>query len=169
MHAHPSFGALKALVLLAICRSAGLATSTFAGSGDAVNRLVSPDLFGELVDMVAPGYLHWSRASGDTVDPQGDRDDLDNSFGDHAGAVDTATFSSQAKAYAQGSVAEEAAYAYAGNTIRWEFRVAGPGQYVLVTRLWRELQQRTSAVISYRSGEKWVDLPAVEDIGHWAD
>ncbi len=134
---------------------------------DEANRVVSPDMFGQVVDVVTPGYLHWSRASGDTVDPDADRDDLDDNFGEHAGAVDNPTFSSQAGAYAAGSVAEEAVYAYGANTVRWEFRVPGPGRYVMVTRLWRELREATGAVFSYRSGDRWIGLPAVEEIEHW--
>lgn len=154
-----------------LCRVA-LCVVGFMPSGVAfaqVSQPVSPDLFGELVDVVTPGYLHWSSASGDTVDPDDDRNDSDNNFGEHAGAVDAPTFSSQAKAYAQGSVAEEFVYAYGDNTVSWQFKVPGPGQYVMVTRLWRELQETTNAVFSYRAGETWTELPAVEDIEHWGD
>jgi len=55
---------------------------------ESVNWLVSPDLFGELVDIITPGYLHWNRESGDVVDPDNDRNDIDNNFGEHGGFVD---------------------------------------------------------------------------------
>lgn len=56
-----------------------------------INQRVSPDLFGELVDVVTPGFLHWSSASGDGVDPDADANEVDNNFGEHNGALDVAT------------------------------------------------------------------------------
>ena len=142
-------------------------TCAIATAQNAVNQRVSPDLFGELVDVVTPGFLHWSKAGGDTVDPDADANDFDNNFGEHNGAVDVASYSSQARAYAAGTVAEEFAYADASSSIRWEFTAPGPGQYVLVARPWRELQETTDVVISYRTGDEWIDLPAARNVDHW--
>lgn len=128
---------------------------------------VTPDLFGEPVDIVTPGYLHWDRPSGDTVDPDGDERDIDNNFGEHNGGVDEPTFSSQVKAYGAGSVGPEFAYVYGTNTIHWEFRPPGPGSYVISTLLWKELSAPTKIVFSYRRGDEWVDLPAVEGVREW--
>ena len=100
-----ALGAAKFALLL-------LAGSVAAAEHETPNRRVSPDLFGELVDVVAPGTAHWSKASGDDADPLADARDLDNNFGQHAGAVTRPVFSSRATAYAEGSVAEEAVYAY---------------------------------------------------------
>jgi len=144
-----------------------LAAAVGIAAQNPVNQAVSPDLFGELVDAVTAGYLHWSKATGDTVDPDQDAQDLDNSFGEHSGAVTAPSFSSRATAYGQGSVAEESTYAYGRNTVSWTFRVPGAGRYVLATRLWRELPEPTTAVISYRAGDRWVDLPPIGKLDHW--
>ncbi len=138
-----------------------------AASAQAVNTLVSPDLFGEQVDVVTPGYMHWTAASGDVVDPDGDANDFGNNFGDHAGGVDNPRFTSHATAYAQGNVADEFVYAQGSDRAYWEFNVPGPGQYVFATRYWRELQDPTTAIASYQSGGQWIDLPPVSNIGHW--
>ncbi len=134
---------------------------------ESVNQLVSPDLFGELVDIVTPGYLHWSHESGDAVDPHADRKDIDNNFGEHSGIIDKPEFSSKSKRYGQGNVDEEFVYIYGDRTVQWEFGVPDAGQYILATRLWRELRERTDMVFSYRSNGEWIDLPVVEDIQHW--
>ena len=134
---------------------------------EPVNQPVSLDLFGQLVDIVTPGYLHWDRDSGDNVDPHADREDIDNNFGEHKGSIDRPELSSKMVNYGQGNVAEEFAYVYGDRAVRWKFSVPGPGQYVLVTRLWRELRERTDVVISYNSGGEWIELPVVEDIQHW--
>ncbi len=155
---------LSFAILVCICSFLVSGTSL---AQEPVNQLVSPDLFGELVDIVTPGYLHWSHESGDTVDLHADRNDVDNNFGEHGGAIDNPEFSSRTVNYGQGNVADEFAYVYGDNTVRWEFQVPGPGQYVLATRLWRELRERTDVVISYSSAGKWIDLPVVEDIQHW--
>jgi len=139
-----------------------------AGCGQSeVNQTVSPDLFGERVDIVTPGYLHWSEAGGDTVDPDGDENDIDDNFGDHFGLMDTVTFTDRDAAYATGTVAQEHACADAGNVVRFELHVPRPGQYVIFTRFWRELQDTTNAVVSYQAGDEWVELPPVTDIEHW--
>ncbi|MFC1712577.1 heparinase II/III family protein [Candidatus Poribacteria bacterium] len=151
---------------ISVCIFSFLVSDTSLGQ-ETVNQPVSLDLFGELVDMVTPGYLHWDRESGDTVDPHADREDVDNNFGEHKGSIDSPEFSSKVENYAQGNVAEEFAYVYRDRTVGWNFGVPGPGQYVLVTRLWRELQERTDVVLSYNSGGEWIDLPVVEDIQHW--
>jgi hypothetical protein len=134
---------------------------------DHINQPVSLDLFGELVDIVMPGYLHWSQDSGDVVDPDGDGNDIDNNFGEHDGFVDSPKFSSKVTTYGSGNVAEELVYVCGDRTAGWNFKVLGPGEYILVTRLWRELRERTEIVISYNSGGEWVDLPVVEDVQHW--
>jgi hypothetical protein len=134
---------------------------------DHINQSVSLDLFGELVDIVTPGYLHWSQDSGDVVEPDGDENDIDNNFGEHEGFVDSPEFSSKVTTYGSGNVAEESVYVYEKRTVGWNFEVPGPGEYILVTRLWRELRERTDIVISYNSSGEWVDLPVVEDIQHW--
>jgi hypothetical protein len=134
---------------------------------DEVNQFVSPDLFGELIDIVTPGYLHWSSEDGDVVDLYSDKRDIDNNFGEHRGTVDNPEFSSQARKYGQGNVAEEFAYIHKDETIQWEFAVPGAGQYVLATRLWRELRERTDVVFSYCSDDRWIDLPVVENVQHW--
>lgn len=132
-----------------------------------VNQLVSPDLFGELVDIMTPGYLHWSSADGDTVDPYSDKRDIDNNFGEHHEAVGSPEFSNKTERYGQGNVAEEFAHVYRDKAIQWKFAIPGAGQYIIATRLWRELQERTDAVFSYNSDGEWIDLPVVEDIQHW--
>ncbi len=152
-------GCLVALgVLLALCSAAPAQT---------VNTLVSPDLFGEQVDVVTPGFMHWSAASGDTVDPDGDANDFDNSFGEHNGSIQNPIYSSQAYAYGAGTVAEEFAYAESWSDVRWEFTVPGPGQYVFATRFWREYSGSNTAVVSYQVDGNWIALPAVTNIDHW--
>jgi len=152
---------------LALACACVLVAGTASWGQDEVNQLVSPDLFGETVDLVTPGYLHWSKASGDRVDPDNDEKDFDNNFGEHAGGVDGPTLSDQARNYGQGNVAAEFVYVVGDKTAHWEFKVPGPGQYVMVTRLWRELQDTTNAQLSYQSGDKWIVLPVVSKIGHW--
>ena len=134
---------------------------------DHMNQLVSPDLFGELVDIVTPGYLHWNQESGGVVDPDGDENDIDNNFGEHGGFVDSPEFSSKVTTYGSGNVAEELVYVYGDRTVGWNFEVPELGQYILVTRLWRELRKRTDIAISYNSSGEWVDLPVVEDVQYW--
>ena len=152
--------------VISVCILSLVVSDTSFGQ-ESVNQPVSLDLFGELVDIVTPGYLHWARESGDTVDPHADREDVDNNFGEHKGSIDSPEFSSKVANYGQGNVAEEFAYVYGDKTVRWEFEIPGTGQYVLVTRLWRELRERTDVIISYNSGGEWIDLPVVEDIQHW--
>jgi hypothetical protein len=129
---------------------------------ESVNQPVSPDLFGELVDVVTLGYLHWNQESGDVIDPDDDANDIDNNFGEHGGFVDSPEFTT----YGSGNVAEEFVYVCGDGTTGWNFAVSGPGEYILVTRLWRELRERTDIVISYNSGDRWIDLPVVDDIQH---
>ncbi len=162
----------KRTTLLAISCALVCLVGVFPGvspvrAADAVNTLVSPDLFGETVDLVTPGFIHWSKAAGDTVDPDGDDNDFDDNFGEHSGSVTNPKFSAQASAYGAGSVAEHFAFAYGKNTVQWEFKVPGGGEYIIATRLWCELQERTAAIFSYRSGDKWIDLPKIDEIGHW--
>jgi len=155
---------LSCIISVCIC---SLAVANAGLGQESINQFVSPDFFGELVDVVTPGYLHWSRESGDIVDPDDDRNDIDNNFGEHGGFVDNPEFSSKVTTYGSGNVAKEFAYVYGDSTVGWNLEVPGPGQYVLVTRLWRELRERTDIVISYDSGDKWIDLPVVEDVQHW--
>ena len=61
------------LILALILWIFGAIASSPARCEEDINQLVSPDVFGELVDIVTPGYLHWSSNSGDTVDPDADR------------------------------------------------------------------------------------------------
>ena len=82
-------------------------TTLNVASSQTVNTLVSLDLFGEQVDIVKVGYWHWSGGSGDTVDPDGDANDLSNSFGDHAGHIDNPTFYTR---YESGNVNKERLY-----------------------------------------------------------
>ncbi len=151
---------------LILCLSAVLLPHAARGE---IGQAVSPDHFGQLVDIVTPGYLHWNKASGDTVDPDSDANDLDNNFGEHAGGVDAPSLANQAKAYGQGSVEAEFMYVHGENTAHWEFHASGPGSYVFVTLLWRELSEPVRIVFSYKRGQAWIDLPVVEGVREWPD
>ena len=157
---------VKVIWCALLCSAACLVTCRSAYA-QAVNTLVSPDLFGEQVDVVTPGFMHWNVSAGDVVDPDGDTNDFDNNFGEHAGSVDNPRYSSQAYAYGAGNVAEEFVYAVGGDEVYWEFNVPGSGQYVFATRYWKEFSGTADAVASYNNGTQWIDLPTVSNIGHW--
>ena len=148
---------LRLTISLCVCLSL-----VAAAAGQEVNTLVSPDMFGEMVDLMIPGYVHWSAASGDTADLDGDTNDVCNSFGEHAGTLTRPSYST----YGKGSVAAEAIYAFDDNTVEWEFTVPGPGRYVMAMRLWSELQVKATAIVSYRRGEQWVHMPSPSVINH---
>ena len=142
-----------------------LTAPSIAGADDA--KSVSGDLFGEPVDIVTPGYLHWNSKSGDTVDPHADSHDIDNNFGEHSGKVSVPSLSDQVADYGKGSVEEEFVYVYGDNTVSWEFNVPGGGSYVFSSLLWKELTDETTVVFSFKRDGQWIDLPAIDDAREW--
>jgi hypothetical protein len=142
------------------------------GAGTAVGAdaagLAPPEAFGATIDLVKFGYLHWNRASGDAVDPDRDRADFSNSFGEHRGRVSPASLADPGQL--SGTVGPEACYAMPGGSVAWESRVPGGGEYVLALRLWKEgSRQQTDASAAYQVAPgdgSWTPLPEVTDIPH---
>ncbi|MBN2517741.1 MAG: heparinase II/III family protein [Candidatus Altiarchaeota archaeon] len=98
---------------------------------------------GSIVDWVDFGYIHWSAASGDTYDPDGDQNDRDDSFGEHNGKH-------------CGSV-HEFSFFYAGCAVEWDFNVPEPGYYLLSFFSWDSDQRQITP--SYYNGQQKVTLP----------
>jgi hypothetical protein len=123
---------------------------------ESVNQLVSLDLFGELVDIVTPGYLHWNRESGDIVDPDDDRNDIDNNFGEHEGFMDSPEFSSKVTTYGSGNGVvtdgQIAALGRQGNQVCWFLCVGGTSMEVDGKELFRSDEKVTIALDDSRSG-----------------
>ena len=106
---------------------------------------------GELVDRIDMGYIHWSEASGDTYDPDGDENDWDNSFGEHNGQH-------------CGSVSKYSFF-YSGCSIEWDYDVPEPGYYVLSFFSWDNNDRQITPsydngqeVVSLPNSDKWVDM-----------
>ena len=133
-------------------------SAALAGEG----RLAKSDEFGQFVDRVKFGYAHWNAASGDAIDPDGDKGDVDNSFGEHNGKLDKAELgSSQTMA---GTVGIEACYALPDNTVSWDFKIPGPGEYIAAFRFDKEMQDACNVTVSYDVGGGWQALPQVMNV-----
>lgn len=121
-----------------------------------LNQIVPNSLIGEEIDLVRFGYSHWSATSGDRDDPDGDLNDVDDSFGGHIGIAQYAV-----------SYYNHFILSRPTHFIQWEFRAPEAGDYVLTFSV--ATSGTTRAILSYHVGNRWIALPEISSSLDWED